>query len=215
MLTFTLDIESEERACENVRGNCDCDDDKQDNEACEAACYKDAGLGYFVEAQEEDKEVFEFQEYLECKEMEQNNNNNNNNKNKNGQEMQYFIGPKCSDDRYSVNLGVFTNESCSTAATDGIYEKNYEGNSLPYSSKSIVKHKCFDCKEVEEENENNYYNNYNQNEEEEVRIIELCKQSYEVSAKCKDGIDFLYDPNTGACSYIEDKLYTHDEAYTE
>lgn len=188
-------MEEREYNCEYIRENCDCQY-ANDDEACEYQCYVTAGLDYCIENQDEYEEEFEVQRYLECAEMEMNNNNNNNYNN--GQQVQYFIGPKCSSNGKSVHLGVFTDETCSTPASSGIYESNnYYGKSLPYSSESLVESNCIECEEQDRDNNNGDNNNYNYNRE----VAEICAQTYEASAKCEQGMGVSY-PKTADCDYI-------------
>ena len=81
--------EQKQQACENVRENCYCNDN-QDDQACENQCYAEKGLDYCIENENNgnnNNQEFNIDEYMECREMENQNNNNNNNNN------QYFIGP--------------------------------------------------------------------------------------------------------------------------
>ena len=81
--------EQKQQACENVRENCYCNDN-QDDQACENQCYAEKGLDYCIENENNgnnNNQEFNIDEYMECREMENQNNNNNNNYN------QYFIGP--------------------------------------------------------------------------------------------------------------------------
>lgn len=200
-------LQEQERNCENVRENCYCNDDT-DDEVCEQQCYEDAGLDYCVEEENDDDRVeeFELEDYLECKEMEVNNNNNNNNNNN----VQYFIGPKCSSDGYSINLGVFTDENCITSTNAAVYKDyNYYGNALPYSSKSIVDSDCVSCLEPEEEDDND-----EDDDGREVEITELCQQMYEESGKCEQDINGLYYPKNGGCDYINNILPSISKAYS-
>jgi hypothetical protein len=57
-------MNAQEQACENIRENCYCDDDNNDDEACENQCYQNAGMSVCIEY--EGDEEFEIQEYLEC-----------------------------------------------------------------------------------------------------------------------------------------------------
>lgn len=57
-------LTQKEMACENVRENCYCDGQYNDDQACENQCYTDAGLEDCIEY--EGQEAFEVQRYLEC-----------------------------------------------------------------------------------------------------------------------------------------------------
>lgn len=57
-------MESQERACENVRESCYCDN-ANDDQACENSCYEALGMSECI--QYEGDEEFELQRYLECR----------------------------------------------------------------------------------------------------------------------------------------------------
>mmetsp|Transcript_38626 Transcript_38626/g.46598 ORF Transcript_38626/g.46598 Transcript_38626/m.46598 type:complete len:399 (-) Transcript_38626:99-1295(-) len=195
--------EEKEYNCEVVKENCYCNDDT-DDEVCEQQCYEDAGLDYCIEVEYDDDRVEEFdvQEYLECKEMEMNGNNNNNNN------YQYFIGPKCSSDGSSINLGVFTDENCMTAANDGIYQKYNYGNSLPYSSESVIGNDCMSCLAPNDADDDGG------DDGGEVELTELCQEMYESSGKCEQDMSGLYYPNNGGCDYINNILPAISKVYS-
>lgn len=70
-----------EQACENIRENCYCNNQYNDDQACENQCFTEAEMTECIEV--EGQEEFEIQRYLECAEMEGGNNNNNQNYNYN------------------------------------------------------------------------------------------------------------------------------------
>jgi len=183
---FTMELQ--EYQCEQVRENCNCEY-ANDDEVCESGCYQEAGLDYCVENQDEYEDEFEVQRYIECVEMEMNNQQYN----QYGQEIRYFIGPACSSDGKSVHLQVYSDETCSTKASNGIYQSNnYYGKPLPYSTESLIQTNCISCEEKDEDrnNYNNYNNGYNNNNDRE--IADICEETYEESAKCEDGMDISY-----------------------
>ena len=103
------------------------------------------------------QEEFDLQEAMECQKLEidedvaqynaYNGNNGNNQNGYNGQngnyyngnnnyqqDVEFFVGPRCSANGKSILLGVFMDETCSFTAPDGVYDKFNYGKSLPYSS---------------------------------------------------------------------------------
>lgn len=127
-------------------------------------------------------EEFDLQEAMECRRLDvdeeaaqyyayQNNMNNGNwNNQQNGQQqMEFFVGPYCSSDGMSILLGVFMDEVCSFEAPSGVYERFNYGQSLPYSSESLISNECISCMEVKEDE------NQNQDNEngERLQFIEL------------------------------------------
>mgnify|MGYP005847765569 CR=1 FL=1 len=53
-----------EQKCENIRENCYCNNNYNDDEACENQCYQDAEMTECMEYEGDDE--FEIQRYLEC-----------------------------------------------------------------------------------------------------------------------------------------------------
>merc|ERR1711966_594041 len=115
-----------------------------------------------------------------------------------------FVGPYCSANGKSINLGVFMDEYCSSSATEGIYEKTHYGKALPYSSESIVSNDCISCMRPAEDDGNNNNNNnnnknynngdynYNQNQnqnQEEPEVLEMCESLYEEAGKCESNLN--------------------------
>jgi len=175
--------ELEEAQCATVEENCVCNYDDGDDDACMAQCYEDADLDFCVE-----DEDFDVAEYLECAQapfyVEDT--------------LPYYIGPSCSANGNSINLGVF-NGPCVDQEEDSVYSKYMYGVELPYSQKSLVNRDCISCKEVDEDADedggnNNYY--------EAAEPIELCQQLYMQSAKCEKKMSGKSDPDTGSCQYI-------------
>lgn len=243
--------EAQEQECESVANNCYCEN-ANDDEACEYQCYMNAGI--YEQCVEQDnqnnngqqEDEFELEEALECANLDidedamqyymyNNNDGNNNNYNYNGnnnnnngqQELELFVGPMCSSNGKSINLGVFMDEFCSYEAPSGIYEGTHYGKALPYSSESIVSNDCISCMAPVEDdgnnnNNQNYYNyynngnngngnngdyNYNQNQnqnQEEPEILEMCERLYEDAGKCESNLNVygLYS-NTMACDFIK------------
>jgi len=204
--------EAQEQACENIQENCNCENANDDN-ACLYQCYVSAGMEVCFENENQNQngnqqQEFELEEYLECKEMEAQNDNNN------GNQYQYFIGPYCdSYDGWSIHLGVFYDESCTSRTDSDVFSNFNYGMELPYSSDPIVESDCISCMQVEENDNNNnqnnnyYYNgnNYYNNQEEELQVNELCGGLYEEAAKCERYVNTAY-PDNSACEYIEDIL---------
>ena len=133
--------------------------------------------------------------------MKMNNNNNNNNN------YQLFIGPYCATDGKSIRLGVFSDETCTATAENGLetYKTNNYGVELPFSSGSIVKYgDCVDCKAVDDNADQNQ-NNGNNGYEEAYEVIELCEQSYEMAARCEEKME-ITSKDTSGCDYINNIL---------
>lgn len=223
-------VEAQEAECEYVAENCYCEN-ANDDEACEAQCYKDAGI--YSQCVDQDNQNnngqqgddFQVEEALECARLDvdedaanyyayqnggNNYNGNYNGNNNNQQEMEFFVGPYCSANGQSILLGMFMDEVCSYPAPEGTYENFNYGNALPYSSESIVSNECISCKQVDNDNNNNnnnnngndQYQNYNQNQE-EAEVLEVCERLYEDAGKCESNLNIygMY-PTTLACDFI-------------
>jgi len=237
--------EAQEQECERVANNCYCEN-ANDDEACEAQCYVNAGIYEQCVEQDnqnnngEQEEEFELEQALECANLDidedamqyykynqnggnnnYNYNNNNNNNNNGQQELELFVGPYCSANGKSINLGVFMDEYCSSSAPEGIYEKTHYGKALPYSSESIVSNDCISCMRPAEDDGNNNNNNnnnnnqnynngdynYNQNQnqnQEEPEVLEMCESLYEEAGKCESNLNvYGVYANTMACDFIK------------
>lgn len=205
---------TEEYNCEyTMQNTCDCEDgdDKGDDfnaEYCEYDCYMNLGMDYCVDRNpyvddEQDQEKFEVEEYMECKNWEP---KNDNRRRLEEEEAQYFLGPYCADQGGKIYLGMFTDEECTNFADDYNGKATYSelaGESLPYSSESLIGMDCFSCKqpaEVDNDNDNN--NNNNQNQQDEIK--EVCEQVYQSAGKCESRLSSVTAyANENACNYIE------------
>lgn len=149
-----------------------------------------------------DKYNMNFEDYLQCQEMEMNDrqrqrarkmrelNNNYGNQyyysyNNNDNDIKYYVGPYCAEQGGEIRLGVFYDDTCTVAAEDGaeMFQMVHNGMALPYSEQSIVNLGCLSCGGYGEVNE-------------------LCENLYEVAGKCETKMNVYY-PNESACSYIE------------
>jgi hypothetical protein len=93
-------------------------------------------------------------------------------------------------------------ETCSYAAPDGIYSKLNYGQSLPYSSTSIIESSCVSCMEP-----TNYDENNNGDQQDEDKVLEVCERLYEASGKCETNLAAIKNtygayPNTYGCDFI-------------
>jgi len=188
-------MNDKEYKCEQIRENCACADDV-DEDTCEYACYEAEGMAdACVEAEkDDDKYEFELQEFLECSETEAVDSYGN----------PYYVGPKCSKNGQRINLGVFTDEFCTQAYDDGVFAKQY-GITLPYSSENIVSEYCLDCTSADANN-NGYYNN--------PELTEICEDSYQKSVKCESRIaKSIAYPDTSGCQFINN-VYMYEVGYS-
>lgn len=197
-----------ENQCGNyVENNCNCQDNGDDNyseEACQYDCIKAAGMEQCYQYMEDQMyaEIFEVEKYMECGQFDYNQNNN-----RRLDQVEYFVGPFCAEQGGAINLGMFTDDTCSTPVDEEDFGRSqfYQmaGISLPYSEKSIVGNDCLSCLQVDEDENNN--NNNNNNGDEEKEITEACQQAYNLAGKCETNLPSgtSYYPNMNGCNYIE------------
>ncbi len=146
-----------------------------------------------------------------------NNNNNNGNGQYNYNNGEYygqaFVGMYCNPkDGKTIHLGVFYDEFCSTKGDDSVYGKRNYGATLPFSASTgegIVGSECISCEEVDQDannnNNNNNQNNNYQNANQDLDVIELCEQSYEMAARCEENMNIQWK-DTNGCDYINNIL---------
>jgi hypothetical protein len=198
-----------EYACwEYLQTSCACNDDDQqaddfNKDYCEYDCYFNAGKNECIdrnpyEDQQENKNQFNVEEYMECKQVKFNNNNqrqlNENDQNK------YYVGPYCSGQGGSVLLGMFTDESCTIAA-----EVSYEslaGVPLAYSSDSLVNATCVSCLEHQMEDQKQQQEG---GQADADQVSEACEEIYIEAGKCESTLaeGVVSSPNNNACTYME------------
>jgi hypothetical protein len=101
----------------------------------------------------------------------------------------YYIGPVCSSSGDQINLGVFSDSSCSTLSScdESCFYDTYSFN-LPYSSQSIIQDDCLSCSVSSDSGSDS-----------ESR----CTTIYHSSGKCESKLPIDY-PNNSACTFIED-----------
>jgi len=202
--------------CQMVENNCECDDDQVDDETCAYNCYAAAGLNY---CQDEDNQ-FEVQDYAECAQLEMNaeeeeeeeegeeDGEEDGEDRKLDEEAALYGGLYCSDDGSAVLLGAFTDEECTYLDTSNTYYQA-TGQSLPYSSKSIIGSGCVSC-------QNPYYAD-GDDDNADNQVNEMCTELYDQAGKCETDMNINY-PTTDACTYINnvvpnlEKLYNGQKA---
>lgn len=202
---YELKEQITEQNCENhMNNNCDCDDDdgKGDDfnrDYCEYDCFVDAGLSECVDRnpydeEEDEAEKVEIKDYLECAQLEIQQDEERKLEEEEEEEAAYFVGPYCAKQGGDIYLGVFTEDSCSEFADDYGGKTTYEeltGQTLPYSSESLVGMECLTTQEV--------------NDDGEVAVYEQVEELYQAAGKCEDNLaeGTVAYPNSNACSYIE------------
>ncbi|KAL3914145.1 MAG: hypothetical protein SGARI_000280 [Bacillariaceae sp.] len=135
-----------------------------------------------------------FEDYMECAQMDMDGDNGNrelaNNNNNaayyyNNQDVSYYVGPYCAEQGGEIRLGVFLDDTCSVSADEGLdmFKMAHNGMELPYSQKSMLNLQCISCGGYGEVNE-------------------MCETIYKVAGKCETKMSVYY-PNESACAYID------------
>jgi hypothetical protein len=196
---------AQEECGEYVENYCNCEgngDDNWNENKCQYECVVEAGMSQCYQYMEDQMyEEFQPEGYMECAQFQWNGNNR-----RQLEEQQIFIGPYCSEQGGAINLGMFTDETCSTQVEDESYGaltfKSMTGFNLPYSEKSIVGSECNSCLMVDENQDNN---NNNNNGDQEVEMTEVCEMAYLNAGKCEVNLasGTTRYPNDNACNYIE------------
>lgn len=228
-------VEGQKRAEEYVcqmymYENCDCQetddkDDGWDREYCEYDCYANSKKmkgcvdrnPYEEDEEEERDREFEAERYAECEEWEMpesDDDGNQNNGDDDAEEVQYYIGPYCSANGGAVYLGMYTDDTCTNFADSNSGKTTYKtlsgGETLPYSSTSLITSDCVACVEQEDPGRRD---DGDDDGEQEPEVSDQCGRLYESSGKCESSINvaksgMTSDPDTGACSYINGIKFT-------
>lgn len=104
------------------------------------------------------------------------------------EEIQYYIGPYCGAQGGEINLGLFTDDTCTVFANNGAQKfKSLMGYDLPYGEESMVSGVCVPCGEYDGG---------------DVALSEMCQNNYPIAGKCETKMNIDY-PNESSCGYIE------------
>jgi hypothetical protein len=188
--------------CQNyLSTSCDCTDDGTkgddfDAATCESECYTKGGLS---DCAAEAEGAFQAANYVQCAEYKaQNNNNGNNNNGNNNNGNKYYIGPYCAEQGGGVFLGLFTDDTCTEAAS--VSFTDLTGSELPYSTTSMVTSDCLGCLEQEDANAQNA-----NDQADTDNVLESCETLYTYAGKCEGGLPSgtASSPNNAACNYME------------
>ena len=114
------------------------------------------------------------------------------------EEVQYFVGPYCAYEGGEIFLGLFTDDTCTTTASDGLF-KTLMGFDLPYEKTSLVSATCVSCLEPQENN------NGGDDADDADQVSEGCENIYLSSGKCESTLPegMVASPNTAACTYMQ------------
>lgn len=176
--------------------------------------------GYNQDAQQNQNELYQF---LECTAYE----------NEYGQ--QYYVGPHCGSDHYTISLGVFSDENCVNYLGETVSLSKVLGYGYDDESFFHLPHECISCDgaaqyEDEEERYNEMYTGYGVYGEyveapnsEFDDVVGMCAALFERSAQCNihmsnygmmskymEDIDAAFEQRY--CAFIDNIVYgTYDE----
>jgi len=237
MATFTKGFAQSEKRAEEYKcqmymyKHCDCQesDDRGDDwnrEYCEYDCFNNGGKTACIDRnpydddEDDRRDEFEVERYAECQEFEEpefdDDGGNNRRLGNDDDGVQYYIGPYCASQGGKIFMGVFTDDSCSVFADESNGRSTYKtltrGSHLPYSTKSVVNTKCHSCVEPEDPNRREEEND--DAWEEEIRLAEICEESYQAAGKCEKKLkNGPSEPNNGSCSFIEGVKIVREDGY--
>lgn len=106
-------------------------------------------------------------------------------------DVDYFIGAFCAEQGGEINLGLFTDDTCTTFASNGAnLFLSAMGYAMPYSESSLVTNRCLGCGE-------------NSGDGQYGDAKEVCTVPYELAGKCETRMADVDYPNESSCNYIE------------
>lgn len=178
-------------------------DGNDDMDACEVECYDNYGVSYCYGGNMGDDstsssssatDMIDPVEYSYCAQM-----NFQNRDDDDSMGYEYYVGPYCGEQGGEINLGLFTDDTCTTFASGGkslFYE--YAGYQLPYASDNMISEECFSCMEAGADDDAAEWND----QMDEDNVKEMCLGIYQGAGKCETKMAVDY-PNEAACTYIE------------
>jgi hypothetical protein len=185
--------EQKDALCAAAATDCqsECGSSSSEGDECMTSCYAAYSLSVclYDEAAVNDFDVLDFSS---CAEMDDDRRRRLVNSGRHlDEDVQYYIGPHCSQQGGQVHFGVFTDDTCTTMAESGddIFYAAY-GFNLPYSSASMISSRCIGCLDTDDDDADGSY------------VSELCQNVYKNSGKCETRMAIDY-PNESSCDYIE------------
>jgi hypothetical protein len=212
-------VDEQEKAFETMCSSCSerCNGTEDSCSGCGKICYRYENL--------EASGYIDASNYIECQALEVQNNNDG--ENNGDDQIQLYIGPRCSKDGNRILIGLFSDQYCVDPYTDAEPE-DYIGGKLSYHLLSHTYNDdgsvCLSCKEdSDDENE--------ADAEDADDVNEMCEEIYSISAKCESnhGLtsgfiqvnqeenEYTYENNQSeneflTCNFIQSLLWN---SYTE
>jgi len=128
--------------------------------------------------QQEQEEKVDLREFVECMAIENDDDNG----------VQYYIGPHCSSDGFTITLGVYSDEFCSVYVGNKVSVADVLGYSIDDDTSALTPTTCTSClagsnfwDEVEEQGDDAA--------QQEDEVTEICEALYDAGAKCHKNLN--------------------------
>lgn len=192
------EAEDMEAKCQATEEICDATCDGADDD-CMSGCFQSYGLSGCMEADDDAaRQQLDVTDYAYCAQYDFPDRDDDAGGD-DGAEVEYFVGPYCADQGGEINLGLFTDDTCTTFANGGksLFYK-LAGYELPYGDFNMVSESCMSCMESGEDDDVGQWNDGM--DQDNVKMF--CATSYLDAGKCETKMSMDY-PNEAACTYIE------------
>ena len=169
-------VEAQKEALESYCESCEenCNDDGDCDGECQEECYKYENL--------EDNGYVDASEYIECNKADVEGYDDD--------DMNIYIGPRCSSDGSKIYIDIFQDENCwePLELPDGQTVEDVIGYNISYhilkNTYSGDPSDCLSCAE-ERDDQNDDQNEDDEEDQDEDNINEMCEGLYDLSAKCE------------------------------
>lgn len=188
-----------EAKCQETEEICDNTCGGQDDD-CISACYDKYGLTACLEANDDAAaDVLDPIDYAYCAQFAFPDRDDDYYAKNGDDEVEFYVGPYCADQGGEINLGLFTDDTCTTFSSGGksLFSK-LAGYELPYGNANIVNEQCMSCMQLGEDDD---VGEWNDNMDQD-NVKQFCATAYLDSGKCEAKMSVDY-PNEAACTYIE------------
>lgn len=169
--------------CGNAYNDCNYECGQSGDQDCMSSCYNAMDVGFCMQSTAE-ANGFDVSTYAQCAQYQFAQNRRLANA-----AYEYFIGAYCADQGGEIHLGLFTDDTCTTFASNSnetFY--SYMGYGMPYMNSSLVSARCLTCGTDDG-------SGYSQSKG-------TCENIYTMSGKCETRMSIDY-PNESSCNYIE------------
>eukprot|EP00978_Attheya_sp_CCMP212_P023913 scaffold74226_cov51-Attheya_sp.AAC.5 len=137
-------------------------------------------------------------EYAQCANFDMDGDDENEDRKRKLEAVEYgpfYIGPECTSDGSNIQMGWFSDYTCSTYETTYTFEEFANGYSLPFSDGGLISSTCNKCAGY--------------NDDGEYEVDEFCTKLYEnAGMKCETNMESYsqYGKDTGSCDTIKSMM---------